>query len=172
MFFLYILVLPVLLLLEFNNFFNIPIISRDNTALIHGDIISGWLNYYKGDLINQQIRFENKNFDFYQSYSYFDLLKILLLRLYYFVIPYRFYEGLFINFWNIAYFFVLYLGATNYFIKSVNIFKKNIYLFVLVGILSFHMLVPSTGTFRYQLSLIALLFIINLEYLSLKKNEK
>jgi hypothetical protein len=170
MFFLYCLFLPVLLYLEIKNILNIPIISIDNTALVHGDIISGWLNYFNGDLIHQNVRFDNKKLDLTQSYNFFDLLKITLLRLFYFVVPYRFYESWLINLWSLTYFAILYYGMANFFLKTKNIVNKNIYMLIFIGILSFHMLVPSTGTLRYQLSLISLLFIINFEYLNLKKN--
>lgn len=169
LFFLYIFFLPVLLYLELNSIFNIPIISINNTALVHGDIISGWLNYFNGDLIYQKERFDNKMFDFTQTYSFFDLFKIILLRLFYFVIPFRFYESWLINLWNLTYFTILYYGMINFFFKTKNLVDKNIYLLIFIGILSFHMLVPSTGTLRYQLSLISFLLIVNFEYLSQKK---
>ena len=168
----YIFFLPVLLYLELNNIFNIPIISIDNTALVHGDIISGWLNYFNGDLIYQKERFDNKMFDFTQTYSFFDLFKIILLRLFYFIIPFRFYESWLINLWSLTYFAILYYGMINFFLKTKNLVDKNIYLLIFIGILSFHMLVPSTGTLRYQLSLISFLLIVNFEYLSQKNYEK
>ena len=170
MFFLYCLFLPVLLYLEIKNILDIPIISIDNTALVHGDIISGWSNYFNGDLIHQKVRFDNKKLDLTQSYSFFDLVKITLLRLFYFVVPYRFYESWLINLWNLTYFTILYYGMANFFLKAKNNVNKNIYMLIFICILSFHMFVPSTGTLRYQLSLISLLFVVNFEYLNLKKD--
>ncbi len=164
---------PFILFLDVNEYFNFPIISKENTGLLDGAIISGWINYYKGDLIFQNIRFNDKQFNFEQTYNYLDLLKITLYRLYYFISPYKYYQSIFLNTWNVFYFLLIYIIAINYLIKMNDNLKKNLFIFLIVSVLSFHLLFPVTGTFRYQLSLIAIIFVLNFEYLNIKfiKNE-
>ncbi len=157
--------IPLLLFLDLNNFYNIPVISVKNTGFLDGAVISGWINYLNGDLIYQNIRFEDKRFNFEQNYGYLDIVKIILYRIFYYLNPYRYYQTFYINIWNFIYFSYMYLMAIMYFVKSDNILKKNLILLALVAVLSFHMLFPVTGTFRYQLSFIAILFIINFEYI-------
>lgn len=171
-FILIIFITPLILYLDINKILNIPVISINNTGLLDGAIISGWINYYEGNLIYQELRFNDKKLNLSQSYSYFDLLKITLLRLFYYLIPIRYFQPIYLNVWNIIYFFSLYIFSIIFFIKSENKFKKNIFTFMSIGILSFHLLFPITGTFRYQLTLIALLFVISFELLKLKKNEQ
>ena len=50
-----------------------------NSSIHDGSIISGWLNYYNGDLIYQENRFEDKNLNLKQTFNYFDILKITLM---------------------------------------------------------------------------------------------
>jgi hypothetical protein len=175
LFILYCLVLPGILYLDTNNILDVPIISIRNTALYDGAIISGWVNYINGEITFFESRFDNKKMllnygpGYEQKLEYFDILKITFYRLFYFIVPFRHYDTIILNLWNCLYFFTFYLTGTIYFIKSDNFYKKNIFLFLLVGILSFHMLVPVTGTFRYQLALIGLFFIISFE--CLKKND-
>ena len=73
----------MLIYFELNEIYNIPIISKANTGLLDGAIISGWINYFDGKLVFQEVRFGDKQFSFKQSYSYLDLLKITFYRLYY-----------------------------------------------------------------------------------------
>lgn len=175
LFILYCLVLPGILYLDAHNIFDIPIISLRNTALYDGSIISGWVSYINGEITFFETRFDNKKMllnygpGYIQKLEYFDILKITFYRLFYFIIPFRHYDTIILNLWNCLYFFTFYITGVIYFIKSSNFYKKNIFLFLLVGILSFHMLVPVTGTFRYQLALIGLFFIISFEHL--KKND-
>ncbi len=164
---------PLLLFLELNGIYNIPVISKANTGLLDGAIISGWINYFEGKLVFQEIRFNDKQFNFEQDYGYIDLLKITLYRLYYFISPYKYYQSIFVNTWNVFYFLLIYIIAINYLIKMNDNLKKNLFIFLIVSVLSFHLLFPVTGTFRYQLSLIAIIFVLNFEYLNIKfiKNE-
>ena len=165
--------IPFLLFLDLNDFYNVPIISIKNTGLLDGAIISGWINYYNGKLIFQEVRFLDKQFDFGQSYNYFDLLKITSYRLFYFINPYKYYLSIYANLWNIIYFSIIYIVAIKFFFESSDNLKKNLSIFLITSILSFHLFFPVTGAFRYQLSLIAIIFVLNFEYLyiRLKKDE-
>ena len=167
--FVIIIITPGILYLDINNIFNFPIISLNNTGLADGAIISGWVNYYDGNIIYQNERFDDKSLNLSQSYYYIDLLKIVLYRLFYYVIPIRYYQSIFLNIWNLFYFFLMYYFCIKYCIKSIDLYKKNIFLLLLISILSFHLLFPITGTFRYQLSLIALIFVISFEWINFKK---
>ncbi len=159
---------PLILFLDVNEYFNFPIISKKNTGLLDGAIISGWINYYKGDLIFQNIRFNDKQFNFEQTYSYLDLLKIVFYRLYYYISPYKYYQSIYLNGWNIIYFIIIYLYSLKYIYETNNILKKNLFIFLIVSVLTFHLIFPITGTFRYQLSLIAIIFVLNFEYFYIK----
>ena len=165
--------IPFLLFLDLNDFYNVPIISIKNTGLSDGAIISGWINYYNGKLIFQEVRFLDKQFDFGQSYNYFDLLKITSYRLFYFINPYKYYLSIYANLWNMIYFSIIYIVAIKFFFESSDNLKKNLSIFLITSILSFHLFFPVTGAFRYQLSLIAIIFVLNFEYLyiRLKKDE-
>ena len=173
LFLLILFLIPLILYFDVNQIFDVPIINSKNTSLYDGAIISGWLNYYNEQLIYQETRFDDKNFNFEQNFSYLDILKITSLRLINFVNPYKFYYSSIINLWNIFYFCILYFLSFYFFLKEKNHCKKNHILLLIIIILSFHMLVPVTGTIRYQLSLIAVLFILILNNLHLlTKNEK
>ena len=165
--------IPLFLYFDVNQIVDVPIINSKNTSIHDGAIISGWLNYYNEQLIYQETRFDDKNFNFEQNFSYLDILKITSLRLISFINPYKFYYSSIINLWNIFYFCILYFLSFYFILKEKNYCKKNQILLLIIMILSFHMLFPVTGTIRYQLSLIAVLFILILNNLKfLIKNEK
>ena len=166
---------PFVLYLEFNKIFNFPIINIQNTGFENGAVISGWLNYFNGELIYQDVRFNDKKLNLEQKFSYLDILKITSLRLYHFINPYKFYYSPIINLWNIIYFGLLYAVGIYYFLVSKDLFKKNQFIALLIMIMLFHIIFPVTGTFRYQLSLIAVNFVLIFETLALvikKKNDE
>ena len=171
LFFFNLFLFPLLIYFEVNEIYNIPIISKANTGLLDGAIISGWINYFDGKLVFQEVRFSDKQFSFKQSYSYLDLLKISFYRLYYYISPYKYYQSIYINIWNIFYFLLIYIISINYLIRTNDNLKKNLFIFLIVSVLSFHLIFPVTGTFRYQLSLIAIIFVLNFEYLKMKFNK-
>ncbi len=165
--------IPIILFVDVNGIFNVPIISRENTGLLDGAIISGWINYFDGKLVYQEVRFGDKKYDFTQNYGYLDLLKIVFYRLFYYLSPYKYYQSIYINIWNIIYFLTIFVVSIKYLYELDDNLKKNLSIFLIISVLSFHLIFPVTGTFRYQLSLIAIIFVLNFEYLSLKlkKNE-
>ena len=166
-FFIFIFLTPLILYLDVSEQINFPIINPYNTGLHDGAIISGWLNYFQGELIYQEIRFNDKKMNFKQTLNYFDIFKITILRLINFINPYKFYHSPLINFWNILYFGLLYLSSIYLIVILNNELKKNFLLTLLFMILTFHQIFPVTGTIRYQLSLIALNFILILDNLDL-----
>ena len=159
--------IPLILYLDISGKINFPIINSYNTGLHDGAIISGWLNYFNNKLIYQEIRFNDKQMNFEQTLNYLDVLKITILRLINFINPYKFYHSPFINLWNIIYFGILYLSSIYLFILLNDELKKNFILTLLFMILIFHQIFPVTGTVRYQLSLIAINFILILDNLDL-----
>lgn len=166
--------IPFILYLEFNNIFNFPVINIYNTSFKDGAIISGWLNYFDGELIYQDVRFNDKKLNLEQKFNYLDILKITSLRLFHFISPYKFFYSPIVNLWNIFYFFLLYSVGVYYLSVSKELFKKNQFIALIFMIALFHMIFPITGTFRYQLSLIAVNFVLIFETLALvikKKND-